>query len=247
VPTQRRSGKERIILPLDFPSFDQAQATVKQLKDHVGLFKVGLTLYLKEGKRILDYLQGEVGADRVFLDLKFLDIPETVANASAVIDAFHPKFVTVHASQGAAVLKAAVDALRSGSQVLAVTVLTSANDAELKALKIDQTVQERVLMLAQMAKEAKCGGVICSGLEARDVKNQCGPNFIVVTPGIRPAWAEVSKDDQKRKMTPGQAIQNGADYIVVGRPISASADRVAAARKIAEEIEQALSTSPPPK
>ena len=241
------SAKGRIVLPLDFDSFDQAKSAVKELKDHIGLFKVGLTLFLKEGKTILDYLQGEVGADRVFLDLKFLDIPETVANASAVMDPFHVKFMTVHASQGASVLRAAVGALRGGTQVLAITVLTSATDAELSGLKMNQTVKERVLLLAQIAKGAKCAGVVCSGLEARDVKRECGQDFIVVTPGIRPKGAEISKDDQQRKMTPGEAIKNGADYVVVGRPINRSSDRVGAARKIAEEIEEALPVRPPQK
>lgn len=241
---RRASAKERIILPLDFPSREQAQTVVKQLRDHVGLFKVGLTLYVKEGRTILDYLTNEVGADRIFLDLKFLDIPETVANVSAMIDSFRPRFITVHASQGPRVLKAAVEALRSGTRVLAVTVLTSVTEAELRELKINQTVKERVLLLAQIAKGARCAGVVCSGLEAGEVKKECGRDFIVVTPGIRPIWAEVSKDDQRRKMTPGEAIQNGADYIVVGRPISSSSDRVGAARKIAEEIEAALSHSP---
>lgn len=241
---KQASAKERIILPLDFRSLDQARTAIGQLRDHIGLFKVGLTLYLKEGRAILDYLQGEVGADRVFLDLKFLDIPETVKNASAVMAPFHVKFMTVHASQGAGVLRAAVEALEGGTQVLAVTVLTSATDSELRGLKINQTVGERVLLLAQIAKGAKCAGVVCSGLEAREVKKECGRDFIVVTPGIRPAWAEVSKDDQRRKMTPAEAVRNGADYVVVGRPIYASSDRVGAARKVAEEIEEALSNPP---
>jgi orotidine-5'-phosphate decarboxylase len=235
------SGKDRIILPLDFPSFDEAQAVVEKLKNHVGLFKVGLTLYINEGRKFLEYLDRSVGPEKIFLDLKFHDIPETVKNVSSVVASISPvKFITVHASEGERILKAAVEALPKGTGVLGVTALTSLSEAELKELGISMTVKERVLKLAQMAKKAGCAGVVCSGLEARAVKAQCGLNFIVVTPGIRPAWARVASDDQRRVMTPGEAIQQGADYVVVGRPIYTSSDRVGAAMKVAAEIEEAL-------
>lgn len=238
----RLSAKDRIVLPLDVGSFDEAKATIKQLKNKIGLFKVGLTLFIKEGKRLVEYLQKEVGGQRIFLDLKFHDIPETVGNAVASLTDI--KFVTVHASDGETILKAAVDAVAertdAGPGILAVTVLTSLSDLELKALGVTITARDRVLIMAQTAERAGCAGAVCSGLEARAVKEKCGHDFIVVTPGIRPAWAQIPGDDQRRVMTPGEAIRSGADYLVVGRPIYTASDMPGAAQKVAEEIEEAL-------
>ncbi len=235
------SAKDRIVLPLDFHSLGEAQTVIEKLKNHVGLFKVGLTLYIKEGRTILEYLNSVVGPDRIFLDLKFHDIPETVGNVSSVVVSMSPvKFLTVHASDGERILRAAVDASQNGAKVLGITVLTSLSDAELKDLGISMTVKERVLKLARISKKAGCAGVVCSGLEALAVKEQCGKDFIVVTPGIRPKWASISADDQRRIMTPGEAIQQGADYVVIGRPIYTSSDMVSAAIKVAAEIEEAL-------
>jgi orotidine-5'-phosphate decarboxylase len=237
------SAKDRIVLPLDGGSFDEAKATIKALKNQVGLFKVGLTLFVKEGKRLIEHLKAEVGGGRIFLDLKFHDIPETVGNASAVVASLGVKFLTVHASDGERILKAAVQAMPPGSQILGITVLTSLAETELKELGMTLPVKERVLALAQMARRAGCAGVVCSGLEAAEVKQACGRDFVVVTPGIRPAWAQVAGDDQRRVMTPGEAIRSGADYLVVGRPIYTASDPGAAARKVAEEIEEALQSS----
>lgn len=233
-------AKDRIVLPLDVGSFDEAKGTIKRLKDGVGLFKVGLTLFVKEGKPLIEYLKEEVGGDRIFLDLKFHDIPETVGNASAVVASLGVKFLTVHASEGGRILKAAADGMREGTQILGITVLTSSSDAELKELGITMPLKERVLTLAKIARRAGCAGVVCSGLEAADVKRECGDDFIVVTPGIRPAWAHISGDDQRRVMTPGEAIRRGADYVVVGRPIYTASDVIGAAQRVAEEIEEAL-------
>lgn len=234
------SSKDRIVLPLDVGSFDEVKATIRKLKDGVGLFKVGLTLFVKDGKRLIEYLKGEVGGDRIFLDLKFHDIPETVGNASAVVASFGVKFLTVHASDGERVLKAAADAVQPGTQILGITVLTSSSETELKALEISTPVSARVLTLAKIARRAGCAGVVCSGLEAGGVKQVCGRDFIVVTPGIRPAWAQVPGDDQRRVMTPGEAVRQGADYVVVGRPIYTASDVIGAAQRVAEEIEAAL-------
>lgn len=234
-------AKERIILPLDFHSIDEAKAAVQKLKNEVGLFKVGLTLYIKEGRAVIDYLSGEVGPEKIFLDLKFHDIPETVANVSSVVGSIAPvKFITVHASEGGRILKAAVDALPKESRVLGVTLLTSSSEAELKELGFSGTPRERVLSLARIAKNAGCGGVVCSGLEARAVKEACGKNFVIVTPGIRPKWAMIAGDDQRRVMTPGEAVKNGADYVVVGRPIYTAPDMADAAKRVAAEIEETL-------
>jgi len=239
------SPKDRIILPLDFNSFDDAKKAVKKLKNEIGLFKVGLTLYVKEGRKVIDHLQDQVGAERIFLDLKFNDIPETVGGVSSVVERMAPvRFMTVHASEGERVLKAAVEALKEGTGVLGITVLTSITDSELLGLGFSMTVRERVLMLAGFSKKAGCAGVVCSGLEASDVKKKCGQSFVVVAPGIRPAWAMISGDDQRRVMTPAQAVKSGSDYVVIGRPIHRAADPVGAAQKVAEEIEEALHDLP---
>jgi orotidine-5'-phosphate decarboxylase len=224
--------KDRIILPLDVDSLDQATRLVMDLDDHVGLFKIGLALYMKEGPRVIQSIQHIVG-NRIFLDLKFHDIPETVRKASKVLVPLSRgiRFVTVHTSEGEIMVKAAVDALKGGTQVLGVTVLTSSGD---------QKTAARVLELSKIAKDAGCAGVVCSGHEAKPVKQELGKDFIVVTPGIRPRWSTIPGDDQKRVMTPQEAIMNGADYIVVGRPIHTAKNPVEAANKITTEIADAL-------
>ncbi len=239
------SAKGRIIFPLDFDSLNLAIKFVETLRDHVGLFKVGLTLFVKEGPQVLHRIQ-QIAGNKIFLDLKFHDIPETVRSVSAVISSLSGEvtFITVHTSDGEAMVRAAVEATKDGTRVLGVTVLTSLSDVDLKAAGLRKTVQERVLDLSRIAKSAGCAGVVCSGHEARAVKQELGKDFIVVTPGIRPKWAAVSGDDQRRIMTPGEAILNGADYVVVGRPIYKAQDPVQAAEKIADEIEKALQTTP---
>ena len=239
--TQTVTAKDRIIFPLDAESLDHPIRWVKTLKDHIGLFKVGLTLFVKEGPKVLNLIQ-EVAGKKVFLDLKFHDIPETVRAASLALrpvsDAV--QFITVHTMEGEATVRAAVEAVEDRVQVLGITVLTSLSEMDSKTSGYSKTVQERVLDLARVAKKAGCAGVVCSGREAKAVKEECGKDFIVVTPGIRPNWAAVSGDDQQRVMTPGEAIRNGADYVVVGRPISQAKEPVEAAEKITQEIMEAL-------
>ncbi|MFQ5780776.1 MAG: orotidine-5'-phosphate decarboxylase [Nitrospiria bacterium] len=238
------SAKERIILPLDFDSLDQAAGVIRKLKDHIGLFKVGLTLFVKEGPLIMATLEDEVGGDKVFFDLKFHDTPNTVRNASSAITSRFPvRFVTVHASAGERILRAAVDAMQGRSKVLAVTVLTSTSEKDSEASGDSLSVKDRVLRCAETAKRAGCGGVVCSAQEAGAVKEKCGGDFIVVTPGIRPSSLPVTEDDQQRIMTPGEAIKNGADYLVIGRPIYRAGDPVDAAKKVAEEIQEAIEQS----
>lgn len=234
-------AKDRIVLPLDFDSLDHALKFVKTLKDHVGLFKVGLTLFVKEGPQVLHRIQ-QIAGNKIFLDLKFHDIPKTVRSASAVVSSLSGavKFITVHASEGEATVKAAAEAMKNRTQVLGITVLTSLSENDLKALGFKTTIQERVLDLSRTAKNAGCAGIVCSGYEAQAVKQGLGKDFIVVTPGIRPKWAAIPGDDQQRIMTPQEAILNGADYVVVGRPIYKAADPVEAAEKIAYEIADAL-------
>ena len=232
MPTASLMPKDRIVLPLDMESLDEATRLAKDLKDHVGLFKIGLALFVKEGPRVVQSIQ-DIAGDRIFLDLKFHDIPETVRKASEALLTLSRgiRFVTVHASEGEAALKTAVDALKGTTQVLGVTVLTSSGN---------QKTVSRVLELSKIAKNAGCAGVVCSGHEASAVKQDLGKEFIVVAPGIRPGWATITGDDQKRIMTPREAILNGADYIVVGRPIHTAKDPVEAADKISNEIDDAV-------
>lgn len=238
--------KERIILPLDFHSGGEALSVVHQLKDHVGMFKIGLTLFMAaEGTKIVRRVHEVLGGgDRIFLDIKFSDIPHTVRGvSSAVVSNTEVKFFTVHAQQGERALRAAVEAMKNRTNVLAVTVLTSTSEEESQDLGYAIPVSERVLKYAKMAKKAGCAGVVCSGLEARAVKEKCGSHFVVVTPGIRPASMPVAKDDQRRVMTPEEAIRSGSDYLVIGRPITQASDPVHTAQKIAEEIRDALELS----
>ncbi|MFQ5579139.1 MAG: orotidine-5'-phosphate decarboxylase [Nitrospiria bacterium] len=238
--------KDRIILPLDFHSRDEALSVVDQLKDHVGMFKIGLTLFMSaEGTKIIQQVHKMLGGgERIFLDIKFSDIPHTVRGvSSAVVSKTEVKYFTVNAQQGERALRAAVEAMQNRTNVLAVTVLTSTSEAESEDLGYVMPVSERVVKYAEMARKAGCAGAVCSGLEARAVKEKCGSHFVVVTPGIRPKTMRVEKDDQRRVLTPGEAIRNGSDYLVIGRPIYQAGDPVYAAQAVAEEIRVALELS----
>jgi orotidine-5'-phosphate decarboxylase len=241
VETQFASANERIILPLDFESLAEVMPLIKALKDHVGLFKIGLTLFLKEGFDVIRRIHEIAGGQKIFFDMKFHDTPWQVAGASAALmsGSVGVRFVTVHTIEGETMPRAVVGAMRNGTKVLGITVLTSLSEKEAKQLGYATSVQDRVIALSTIAKNSGCAGVVCSGHEAKAVKKKTGSGFIVVTPGIRPSWANVDNDDQRRVMTPAEAVQNGADYVVVGRPIFKSKDPVGAAKKIAEEMEEA--------
>ena len=232
---------ERLIFALDVPDTATALACVHELKDHVGLFKVGLELFYAEGHALLRELADVLGAQRIFLDLKLYDIPATVLRALKTITP-GVAFVTVPSDLGPTGLKKIVEG--TSLAVLAVTVLTSMNGDDLLALGYEpQNAQDPtrlVVRKAKMAQAAGCRGVVCSGREVKAVKEACGRDFLAFCPGIRPAWANVSGDDQKRIVTPFEAISNGADYIVVGRPIRQAHVKVAAARQVEEEIAMAL-------
>lgn len=234
---------ERLIFALDVPDTATALACVHELKDHVGLFKVGLELFYAEGHALLRELAKALGAHRIFLDLKLYDIPATVLGALKRIPP-GVALVTVPTDLGPTALQKIVAG--TAFAVLAVTVLTSMNGADLLALGYElQNAQDPtrlVVRKAKLAQEAGCRGVVCSGREVKAVKEACGPDFLAVCPGIRPAWANVSGDDQKRIVTPFEAISNGADYIVVGRPIRQADVKVAAARQVVEEIAMALTS-----
>ena len=234
--------KDRIIFALDFTELDEAVKYIKLLKNQVGLFKIGWTLFIKDGLNVIKTIQDITGSQNWFFDAKLNDIPHQLSGLSSVLlsESQGVKFVTVHTSEGERLLKAVVDVLNGSIKVLGITVLTSLSEEESRVLGYQISIQERVITSAKMAQRAGCQGVVCSGHEAKAVKKECGSEFIIVTPGIRPSWARIPRDDQCRVMTPGEAIKNSADYIVVGRPISWDKDPVGAANKIAEEIEKSL-------
>jgi orotidine-5'-phosphate decarboxylase len=232
--------KDRLIFALDVPDRDEAERYVRLLQAEVGLFKVGLELFVAEGPAFLHLLSERYGA-AYFLDLKFHDIPATVRRAQARILP-GARLATVHVDSGREILKTP----DSRVKLLGVTLLTHLGRADLAAMGLAPEYQDParlVLLRARLARQAGCDGVVCAGAEARLVKEACGPDFLVVCPGIRPAWAVVPGDDQSRITTPYEAIQAGADYIVVGRPIRQAADPVAAARRVVEEIAEGLRSS----
>ena len=237
----------RIIMALDVDNADKAVQLVTQLKDYVGVFKVGLELVNAAGLGIFDTLR-QAGAQRFFYDAKLHDIPNTVAGAMRSIADIGVWCVTVHASGGAAMLKATVDAAYEQAQhsgltppkILAVTVLTSISETALKyELEVGTPLNEHVAHLAHLAHTAGCDGVIAAPQEIETIRSAVhDPNFLIVTPGVRPTGAAIG--DQARVMTPGEAIRRGANYLVIGRPIVAAADPVEAAQRINEEIVAAL-------
>lgn len=224
---------------MDVDSPDRARGLADRLAGSVGLFKVGLELFLASALAGVD-LVAELGQRAgVFLDLKLHDIPATVRSATRAAAAKKGiRFVTVHTAEGPGALSTYVE--EAGPiGALGVTVLTSVSPEELPALGYSVTMEELVLMRARWASESGCAGVVCSGHEARRVREAVGEHMAIVTPGIRPAW-QAEAHDQKRVMTPARAIAAGADYLVVGRPIRDAADPALAARRIVEEIAAAV-------
>jgi orotidine-5'-phosphate decarboxylase len=231
--------KHRIVFALDYPTLQQARAGALAVRGEVGLLKVGLELFVKEGPPSLS-IAGSVGLE-LFADLKLCDIPETVDRAIGSVACSGAKLVTVHASGGSAMLHRAVDRARRESPdliILAVTALTSLDEHDLASQGIAGTVSEHVLRLARMAWNTGVRGFVCSPAEVAQLRSAFGSDAILVTPGVRPAGT--AAHDQKRVATPGQAIRDGANYIVVGRPIRDAADPAGAARAIAAEVGSAL-------
>jgi len=238
-----KSPEDHIIFPLDVPSHDQAMSYVEALDGHVGLFKVGLELFIAQGPELLREIRNRTSAG-IFLDLKLHDIPATVKRAFLAASMHRPRFVTVHCDEGNGILKDVARENPGNTQILGITVLTSLNREKLRqsgyAEEYAEDVSELVLLRARMARAAGCQGVVCSGLEATRVREEIGPDMVIVTPGIRPAWTVVDQDDQKRIVTPADAVRNGSDYVVIGRPIRDAASPRDAARRVAEEIASAL-------
>jgi orotidine-5'-phosphate decarboxylase len=223
--------KERLIFALDVPTVAEAGNLVKQLGDSVMFYKLGLQIFMAGGYYdLIDRLRGQ--GKKVFVDLKFFDVPETVESAVAQLQNRPVEFATVHGNDD--ILRAAIKR-RNGVKILAVTVLTSLDEADLRSLGFECDVEKLVLSRARRALEIGCDGVISSGLEAPKLRGELGKNFLIVSPGIRPVQNRVI-DDQKRTVDVVQAFNNGADYIVVGRPIRTAADPRASAEEIQKQI-----------
>lgn len=232
--------KERLIVALDVDTKEKALGIVARLKDEVIFFKIGSELYTSCGPSIIEEVCS-TGA-KVFLDLKFHDIPNTVAKAASAATRLGVFMFNVHSLGGYEMMKRASEAVREEAKrlkterpkLIAVTVLTSMDENSLKKIGIDDNMKAQVLRLARLAKESGLDGVVASSMEAAIIRKETGRDFIIVTPGVRPSWA--ASGDQKRITTPEEAIGNGADFIVVGRPIIEARDPLAAAKKVLEEI-----------
>ena len=238
-----KKAKDYLIFPLDVPTLDDAKRFVELLADDVGLFKVGLELFIRSGSDIIEFIHSNSNA-RIFLDLKLHDIPATVGRAMARIAELGVALATVHVGETRRMLEAAVEASKGQVGVLGVTVLTSVSSQDLKSAgyreELYSDMPGTVIRRAKHARDAGCAGVICSGLEAKAIKKEFGKDFLAVTPGIRPAYTVTADEDQQRITTPAQAIQNGSDYLVIGRPIRDADNPKKAVLRIAEEIKQAL-------
>ncbi len=226
---------ERILCAIDTSDLEEAMDLAHALAGDVGGLKIGKELFTAHGPDGVARLQ-ESGHE-IFLDLKYHDIPATVAGAVGAAASLGCFVLTVHASGGSEMLRQAATAAAAAPRpplVVGVTVLTSLDEDDLQAVGQDGPVADQVLRLARLAQSSGLGGVVCSPHEIAALREALGPEFKLVVPGIRPSWA--GADDQKRVMTPGEAIAAGADYLVIGRPITRATDPAAAAKRIAEEI-----------
>ncbi len=224
--------KDRIIVALDVDNQQKAKGMVKRCESHIGFYKVGLQLFMAGWFDIVDWILDR--GHKVMLDLKFFDIPETVKLAVEQVNNKGVSLATIHGNDP--IIRAAVEA-RGDMKLLAVTVLTSFGEEDLRAMGMTQTIEDLVYYRARRALELGCDGVVSSGLEAGRLRNQLGEKLLIVTPGIRPgANTTDSSDDQKRIVTAGKAIGDGADHVVVGRPITKANDPIAIIEKMQQDI-----------
>jgi orotidine-5'-phosphate decarboxylase len=235
------TGARKVIFALDVPTVEEARKFVTLLKGRVGFFKVGLELFTAYGKEAVRAVQEEGG--RVFLDLKFHDIPNTVSRAAEEAVKMGVEMFNLHATGGREMMRDTVERCRKTAErlkrpkpiILAVTVLTSMDEGNLAEVGLLGPVEERVVSLAELSQKAGIDGVVASPREIVSIRKRCGERFLIVTPGIRPAF-EQTPDDQKRVMTAREAISAGASYIVVGRPVRLAPDPAAAMDKVLQEI-----------
>jgi len=235
-----QSVSERIIVPLDVSTLAEAIALLDQLPQ-VTFWKVGLELFVSAGPEILRTIKDR--QKRIFLDLKFHDIPNTVAGACRSASRYGVDLLTIHATAGSTALTAAVEAVTAGAsaagvsppQLIAITLLTSLNSRDLAFdLKIPLELPEYALQMALLAQSSGLNGAVCSPQEVAELRQACNDGFLLVCPGVRPSWSEAG--DQRRSLTPAAALKAGADYLVIGRPITASPEPVAAWERICEEL-----------
>ncbi len=239
------SAQERLVLALDVDDFKKAEELVGKLSDYVGIFKIGSQLFTAEGAKVVNMVSEKGG--KVFLDLKFHDIPHTVARVAEEVTKLGVYIFTIHTSGGYEMMKAAAEAIVKTSLalviskplILGVTLLTSINQEILeKEIGIKKRLKEQVVNLAKLAQAAGLDGVVASPWEIKEIRAACGNDFIILTPGIRPAGKSLDdQDDQKRIMTPREALKLGADFLVIGRPIRNAINPVEAAKRILREME----------
>lgn len=232
---------DRLIVALDVSTMDAMKSIVSSLGDSVNFYKVGMELFYAEGDQTVRYLQDQ--GKQVFLDLKLHDIPNTVAHGVSSLTRLGANLITIHGQGGPIMMKAAAQAAHESAEqlgierpkLLAITVLTSFDDEAWTSIGGQLPISDQVIRLAKLAKESGMDGVVCSALEAKMIREACGPNFLIVTPGIRPSFA--ATNDQKRIATPASALADGASRLVIGRPITQAANPQEAVRLIIEEME----------
>jgi orotidine-5'-phosphate decarboxylase len=231
---------ERIIFALDFSDPEEAKTWINKLDSSIKFFKVGLQLFLAGWWPIIEYIVNR--NNKVMVDLKIFDIPETVGLVIQQLKDKNITFATIHGNKP--IIEAAV-AEKNGVKILAVTVLTSFDESDMLQMGFNRSIEDLVLIRSRKALELGCDGVVSSANEAPILRDELGSNFLIVTPGIRPGLnIDIEKDDQKRIATATQAIANGADYVVIGRPISTSPDPLLTIQAIQEEIKTGLANLP---
>ena len=230
------SLRDRIIVALDVPTKAKALALVSSLSEAVSIYKIGLQLYTAEGPEIVRAVAA-TGA-KVFLDLKLHDIPNTVAKAVEAAGELGVQMLTVHLSGGRQMLSAAVGAKPPNLLLLGVTVLTSANQETLRETGVNSGIEEQVLRLAELGQQTAIDGLITSSQEVQTLRDRLGDEIKLITPGVRPNWAPAN--DQKRFTTPNEALKNGADYLVIGRPITGHPEPRSAFERLLSEIEDTV-------